>query len=113
MKRMFFLRSQKKILIDHHIEPDVDEFEYIFSTVDTSSTAELVYSFMDLSGDKDLIDKQISECLYAGIVTDTGSYTHAGPEIGVASTKAENISSGNFIIFYNNRFFRKFFKNFW
>lgn len=65
----------KKILIDHHIDPETDSFDYCISTVDTSSTAELVYNFIDHMGGLDMIDKAIAESLYAGIVTDTGSFS--------------------------------------
>jgi phosphoesterase RecJ-like protein len=65
----------KRILIDHHIDPETESFDICISTVNTSSTAELVYNLIDMLGDLDLIDKAIAECLYAGIVTDTGSFS--------------------------------------
>ena len=67
--------SGKKILIDHHIDPETESFDYCISTVNISSTSELVYDFIDLLGDKELINKEIAEALYAGIVTDTGSFS--------------------------------------
>lgn len=67
--------SCEKMLIDHHIDPDLDSFNYAFTTVDTSSTAELVFQFICLMGHEHLIDKQIGQAIYAGIVTDTGSYS--------------------------------------
>jgi phosphoesterase RecJ-like protein len=65
----------KRILIDHHIDPETDSFDYCISTVDTSSTAELVYNFIQHLGGLEFIDKPIAESLYAGIVTDTGSFS--------------------------------------
>jgi phosphoesterase RecJ-like protein len=67
--------SGKKILIDHHIDPETDSFDHCISTVDISSASELVYYFIVQSGHKDLINKEVSEALYAGIVTDTGSFS--------------------------------------
>lgn len=64
-----------RILIDHHIEPEVESFNYCFSSTDTSSTAELVYDFIKLLGHEELIDKSIGEALYTGIITDTGSFS--------------------------------------
>lgn len=65
-----------KILIDHHQEPD-DFMKYKVWDVEASSTAQLVYDLIvSLSGDK-AITKDIGECLYTGIMTDTGSFRFA------------------------------------
>lgn len=66
-----------RVLIDHHLEPELENFDFIFSHTDTSSTGELVFDLIALMDDKSLIDKQIAECLYACIVTDTGSFSYA------------------------------------
>ncbi len=63
----------KKVLIDHHIgKEDFADFE--FWSVDASSTAELVYDFIVGIGQKELLDKSLAEALYAGVMTDTGSF---------------------------------------
>lgn len=62
-----------KIMIDHHQQPD-NYAKYMFSDVFMSSTCEMVYRFIDLLGDTDAIDENIATCLYAGILTDTGSF---------------------------------------
>jgi phosphoesterase RecJ-like protein len=67
-----------KILIDHHISPDTS-FDVIYSVPEkTSSACELVYDFIVnmLDGEK-FINKQIAECLYVGIITDTGSVSYS------------------------------------
>lgn len=66
----------KKVLIDHHRNPASD-FDYMISVIETSSTSELVYDFISGCGDKALIDKDIAACIYAGIITDTGSFSYA------------------------------------
>ncbi|MCP4520253.1 MAG: bifunctional oligoribonuclease/PAP phosphatase NrnA [Cytophagales bacterium] len=63
----------KKVLIDHHIDPE-DFAEFVLHDDKASSTAELIYDFIELAGDTDKIDKHIGECIYAGIMTDTGSF---------------------------------------
>lgn len=63
-----------RILIDHHQQPEKEMFAYGISDVSKSSTAEMVYDFMMASGHGDLINKEIAECLYAGVMTDTGSF---------------------------------------
>lgn len=62
-----------KILIDHHQQPK-DYAKYIYSDVEMCSTAQMVYHFIDMLGDKELITKEIATCLYVGIMTDTGSF---------------------------------------
>ncbi|MBA6155492.1 DHH family phosphoesterase [Tenacibaculum sp. S7007] len=59
-------------LIDHHQQPD--DFKYMYSDTTMSSTCQMVYNFIVMMGDNDLIDKNIATCLYTGIMTDTGSF---------------------------------------
>ena len=65
-----------KVLIDHHLNPS-DEFDYKISISRISSTSELVYNFMEAMGDLHLLDKDIAECIYTGIITDTGSLSYS------------------------------------
>ena len=62
-----------KIMIDHHQAPD-SYTTYMFSDVSMSSTCEMVYHFIDMLGDFNLIDSNMATCLYVGIMTDTGSF---------------------------------------
>ena len=62
-----------KILVDHHQQPE--GFEDINYWDDKrAATAELVYELIYDLGDLSLIDDKIGECIYAGIMTDTGSF---------------------------------------
>ncbi|MEE3037029.1 MAG: bifunctional oligoribonuclease/PAP phosphatase NrnA [Bacteroidota bacterium] len=61
-----------KVIIDHHQDPDT--FEFNFSNPSACSTAQLIYEFFELMGDLTLIDRDIAECIYAGIMTDTGNF---------------------------------------
>ncbi|NOY49004.1 MAG: bifunctional oligoribonuclease/PAP phosphatase NrnA [Chlorobi bacterium] len=67
----------KKILIDHHVSPELESFDYVLSDINTSSTGELVYDFIVALGDEELIDSKVAECLYTCIITDTGSFSHS------------------------------------
>ncbi|MBK7763758.1 MAG: DHH family phosphoesterase [Bacteroidetes bacterium] len=62
-----------KVLIDHHLQPDT-RFHYGNSNAGKSSTCEMVYDFILENKDEDLITLDISQCLYAGLMTDTGSF---------------------------------------
>lgn len=63
-----------KILIDHHEQPQTEAFDYGESNTEKSSTAEMVYDLIINSGHAKMINKEIAECLYAGVMTDTGSF---------------------------------------
>lgn len=64
----------ERILIDHHREPQVDKFSYGISDTNKSSTCEMVYDFIVDAGFTDKINSDIAQCLYAGVMTDTGSF---------------------------------------
>lgn len=61
------------IMIDHHQKPDTFA-AYTYSDTSFGSTCEMLYNFISFLGKKDLIDKTIAECIYCGIVTDSGSF---------------------------------------
>lgn len=63
-----------KILIDHHQEPEEESFDYGISDTTRSSTCEMIYDFILASGYKDKINTEVAECIYAGVVADTGSF---------------------------------------
>jgi len=65
--------TQPKVLIDHHMQPAPD-FDYGQSDTQKSSTCEMVYDFINLMGDNALINLDMAQCLYAGCMTDTGSF---------------------------------------
>ncbi len=73
----------KRILIDHHQEPDTVSFEYGVSNVNKSSTAEMVFDFIVESGNIGKINADVAECLYAGVMTDTGSFRFPSTSAGV------------------------------
>lgn len=59
-------------MIDHHQQPD--DVKYMYSDVTICSTCQMVYQFIEMNNDLDLIDAAIATCLYTGIMTDTGSF---------------------------------------
>jgi phosphoesterase RecJ-like protein len=72
-----------KVLIDHHQQPDTANFDYGISDTAKSSTAEMVYDFIVQSGHSDKINSVIAECLYAGVMADTGSFRFASTTASV------------------------------
>lgn len=63
------------VMIDHHLEPE-DFAQYKYWNPKAAATAELIFNFISQLGDHQLIDIPTAECLYAGIVTDTGGFRH-------------------------------------
>jgi bifunctional oligoribonuclease and PAP phosphatase NrnA len=87
-----------RILIDHHREPQQEMFGYGISDISKSSTSEMVYDFIINSGHADKINTDCAECLYAGVMTDTGSFrfdsTTASVHRMVATLKEKGLEHG-------------------
>lgn len=85
--------SAKKVLIDHHLEPEkFADFEQWDDTA--ASTAELVYRLITELGEGHLVDANIANCLYAGLMTDTGGFRHPNTTIDVFNTAAALVRHG-------------------
>ena len=92
----------KKVLIDHHLDPS-DFYDYKIHDVKASATAELVYNFL-IELDSNAVDKHISEALYTGILTDTGSFKFSmSPK--VHKIVSDLMSRGVDIGFINNKIY--------
>lgn len=63
-----------KVLIDHHEQPQEEAFDFGVSKTSKSSTCEMVYDFIIESGHSNVLNTAMAECLYTGLVTDTGSF---------------------------------------
>ena len=61
------------IMIDHHQQPD-DIATYLYSDVSICSTCQMIYHFLEKLEDVNSINAEIANCLYTGIMTDTGSF---------------------------------------
>lgn len=78
----YFNSAKHTFCIDHHVSNQAfAEENYIFP--DASSTCELVFELMDT----DRITKEIAECLYTGIVHDTGIFQYS-----CTSSKTMNVA---------------------
>ena len=65
----------KKVMIDHHLNP-ADFPDVVISHPEESSTSVLVYrTLLDL-GLEDAITAYVAECLYTGMMTDTGNFSY-------------------------------------
>jgi len=65
----------KKLMIDHHDNPD--KFcDLTINRPDMSSTCELFYRILVEIGESNKISKYMAEDIYAGMCTDTGRFTY-------------------------------------
>lgn len=64
------------VMVDHHQEPS-DYAEIMYSDVTMSSTCEMIYSLLQLLSETDSITPEMANCIYTGIMTDTGSFKFA------------------------------------
>ncbi|MBQ9232328.1 MAG: DHH family phosphoesterase [Prevotella sp.] len=69
----------KKILIDHHLDPEVDAV-LTFSHPDLSSTCELVFRIIWQMGLFEQLGKHFAIPVYCGMMTDTGGFTYNSTE---------------------------------
>jgi phosphoesterase RecJ-like protein len=83
-----------KIMIDHHLFPDENFFNLMFSKPGISSTAELLYEVIIASKYKPHLDKNGAECIFVGILTDTGSFSHSCNDPRTFEISAELIRYG-------------------
>jgi bifunctional oligoribonuclease and PAP phosphatase NrnA len=85
--------AARKVLVDHHLEPDkFADFEQWDGTA--ASTAELIYQLIEELGDEALVDSNIADCLYAGIMTDTGGFRHSNTNHKVFQVASALVARG-------------------
>ncbi|MFK7954307.1 MAG: bifunctional oligoribonuclease/PAP phosphatase NrnA [Ekhidna sp.] len=85
--------SAKVALVDHHLNPEINS-DFNFWNGKAAATAELIFDLICSYEGKEVITKEIAECLYAGIMTDTGSFKHSNTTAKVHHIVAELIDLG-------------------
>jgi len=73
MQTLLEAATCKKIMIDHHLNPQ-DFPTLTISETSVCSTSQLIIELIEQSGHSDLLDEKIGTPLYLGILTDTGSF---------------------------------------
>ena len=100
-----------KILIDHHQQPDEKSFEWGISDANKSSTCEMIYDFVYASGNEDKFTKEMIDCIYAGVVADTGSFRFSSTTAAVHSLVADLKNRGLEHMHVHNDLFDNFLEN--
>lgn len=81
------------VMIDHHRQP-TDFVDIMFSDHDKSSTSEMVFDIITSLGGKADISKELGECLYTGMLTDTGSFRFGSTTADTHYAVAHLLKSG-------------------
>ena len=86
-----------KLVIDHHLEPE-DFATYMIWDTKAAATAQLVFEIIKViekgKSTNEMFDLPMAECLYAGIMTDTGSFRHSNVTSEVHAAVAELMLTG-------------------
>ena len=82
METVIMNAAAPKILVDHHLHPG-DYAKVTISYPEISSTSELIFRLICRLGDFSKINLACAECIYTGMMTDTGAFTYNSnkPEI--------------------------------
>ena len=70
-----------KILIDHHISPEEEDFDLVFSETEISSTCELLFDILvstsEAGGDASKLPMPVLRALLTGMTTDTNNFANS------------------------------------
>lgn len=75
LKKKLLEFNRPKMLIDHHPHPSAF-CDFMVSEPQYSSTAELIFDVVTRIGLESCLNHNAAEALFAGIMTDTGSFSH-------------------------------------
>ena len=94
MEEVLNAATGQRILVDHHREPQEEKFAYGISDTGKSSTSEMVYDFITNAGYNDKINIAVAECIYTGVMTDTGSFRFPSTTASVHTLVADLKNKG-------------------
>lgn len=83
----------RKMMIDHHLNPE-DFCRIVISHPNISSTSELVFRLICRLGYFEDITKEGAECIYTGMMTDTGGFTYNSNSREIYYIISELLSKG-------------------
>lgn len=102
----YFETAKKTVCIDHHVSNDsfADE-NYIFP--EASSTSELIFELLE----EERITKEIAECIYVGMVHDTGVFQYSCTSAKTMNIAGKLMEKGiNFTKIVDDTFYTKTFE---
>lgn len=93
MEKMVRGATAKVALVDHHLNPEIKP-DFNFWDKNAAATAELIYDIIIGLQGKEVVSQEIAECLYSGIMTDTGSFKYPSTTSKIHRIVAELIDLG-------------------
>lgn len=81
------------VFIDHHENPKV-EAELMFVDPKTCSTAQLIFELIEAMNQLKRLDPLIGQCIYTGLITDTGSFRYPSVQPKTMRIAAQLIEIG-------------------
>lgn len=84
----------RKILIDHHLNPDYSFVNHVISHPHISSTSELIFRLICRMGYFSNINLSCAESIYTGMMTDTGGFTFNSNDAEIYSIVYELLKLG-------------------
>ena len=99
-----FKKSKRTICIDHHVSnKGFADINYILPEI--SSTSEYVYELID----KEYVDHAVAECLYMGIIHDTGVFQYQSTTSRTMAIAGELMDKGiDFSYIVDHSYFMKY-----
>ena len=83
----------EKILVDHHLHPD-EGFSVVVSHPEACSTSELAYRLITSLSGAEAVTYDMAQCIYTGMMTDTGSFAYASTRKDIYLIIAELLATG-------------------
>jgi phosphoesterase RecJ-like protein len=93
MQEVLVQSKALKVMIDHHLHP-ADFCDFTLSETSACSTCELLFQWLKAIQKENEIDEVIGQCLYLGIMTDTGSFRFPSVSSGTHEIAAFLIEKG-------------------
>jgi phosphoesterase RecJ-like protein len=106
MKPLIEQSKAKKIMIDHHLDPNIN-CDVVISHPEISSASELAFRFMCRMGFYQEVSLESAECIYTGMMTDTGAFTYNSNNREIYLIISELLSKG----IDKDEIYRKVFNN--
>ncbi len=83
-----------KLMIDHHPDPIMDAWTVAISYPRFASTSEIVFRLICRMGYAADINKFCAECIYTGMMTDTGNFTYNSNDVEMYYIVGELVRRG-------------------
>lgn len=99
--------TAKRVLIDHHLNPPA-EYDIMFSDPLSCSTSYIVYRLAQSLAGPEALDRESAECLYTGIMTDTGNFSFSYLTPGLYRAVAAMLEKGIDIPYINAQVYNSY-----